>query len=38
MTISLPALGIMMKINIPRVRKTISNRTSPLFLLVVVFC
>ncbi len=37
-TISPPALGIMTKINMPAVCETMRKWTSPLFLLVVVFC
>jgi hypothetical protein len=37
MIISLPALGIMIKINMPEVRKTIYKRTLPHIMLVVVF-
>jgi hypothetical protein len=38
MIISLPALGIMIKTNMPEVRKTICKQTLPHITLVVIFC
>jgi hypothetical protein len=38
MIILLPALGIMIKINMPEVRKMICKQTFPHITLVVMFC